>query len=669
MVSRRCSVAQRAGARNAAVLVLIWLAYSALARAETALSPFLDLFGPVDRSAFAGNGGLTVAVNPFGRISSCRWPSPGYHNQVSYRPCTAGSHSKNIPPSHGIMWGIRWGGKTNWVTGAPWRTTQVPADPASPTITTSATFGDTTIQARQAVLVHPVNDVMFTQLSIEDLSESSEIFWYSNFTPCTRLIPEAPIADWLLDDLNDFACIALEDGRILVHFRPKDPGSREWAEAQDIVTTATPEELDKQFKEGTWIAYTALEPVSGFQCGLADGEGCAFQQACDGALSNCPRAVGGANSVIRITPQKDADCLRATVVAAFGETLQQTLDRLQEGVECGFDNTVETARAHWEDVLNGVNTASDNSLASFQKQCLMHVIMATDRITNAIVRAPVNRPPPALNWPAQSAWAALALDMAGKNEWAAAHLEFLSATVRRTDAPGRPAGSLPAAVYANGEDALPSFVLDVDAVGWFLWIIWKHSTFLPPEERAGFLEQHWEPIELATDFLVNWNNPRTSEPLPSFRPSMLRDAQDLDLLAHVVMGLAGSLRIAETLGRVRPDVQRRLDRCQSLLIARLSDNEQPNLTTALWPLACVLNDTAVAGSEAQRRLQQVGEYEADEDRWALFCDLALMADGDPQMTADVRSLIRAELRRKGPPLFLLDSTSAAHAYIAIAAAF
>lgn len=520
-----------------------------------------DLFGSSDVTALSGNGGLTVGVNPFGRVSLCKWPSPGYSNQVRYRTravelvdgSTGGGAGPTPLTGDGLMWGVRVGGRTLWLRGGPWKTRQEYARVDSAAIRTYAECTAPPLAVMQEIFVHAAQDLLASRIEVRGAKEAPALYWYANFSPCTRVLPEIPLTDWLCDTLNDFAVFTPDEGKTLHHFRPRNPGARQWAAAEDFAA-APSNAAEFAFEDGVWIAAASPNDVAGFQCGLDNAASSALAQAEAGSLDGQPAAAGQCHSIMELAPQREADVYTASVFIAFAENKTQAEEILRDALAQGYDALREETEAHWKTRLASArlpSAAGSEVLASCRRD-LLTLIQCMDRDTGAIVRSPVVQPPYALDWPWAGAWITLALDTAGYHDLAGAHALFYTTVSRNEGKPGKPYGSLPAAAYANGAEGLPHLVLDTEATAWALASYWRHAGYLEEPRQLNFLSKTWDAARRGGDFLVNWVDSRNREPLHSFDVEAWCDRRSTRLLLTHFMGIDSAIKIAEALAQELP---------------------------------------------------------------------------------------------------------------------
>jgi hypothetical protein len=550
---------------------------------------FAAHWGPSDVTAISGNGALTVGVNPFGRLSSCRWPSPGYCDQLSYSVIDPLMPDRGVKPNHGAMGAIMIDDKMYWLTGAPWQVqSQEYADEESTIVKTKMTLErldaeSTPVEVIQTHFVHPELDLLVVQMQVRNLETLPRLFWYQNFTPCTHVLPELPLKDWALDFLNDFAVFSSNDR--LYHFRPSEPGQDDWRRAMHLAAKgAMPvawSVFDKDESNGSvWIGTASPNHIVSSHCGVDGMPDSAFAKVDAGGLSDMSAAVGQCNAALELVPARRRGAFRGTVYIAFGRDRADISATLDTALERGYSRLYGETQSHWKQWLEAAGLSlRDNANETIRRRALLTMAQAMDRQTGAIVRAPITQPPLALDWARNGAWINLALDTAGYHGLATRHSKFYLSALRKKRSPGAPRGSLPAASYSNGESALPNAVLDVEAVAWMLSGYWRHTLFLEASQRKGFLDSVWPGVEPATEFLASWTRGNNGAPFPSFQQDRLHDGDSDMLLLTTYMGLTSVSRMAEELGRPMNALGKtRLAEIESQLMFQLVQE------TALWSI-------------------------------------------------------------------------------------
>lgn len=646
------------------LLCACWLISSG-AVAGAQFPPAEEVFAARETSAVSGNGALTVCVNRFGQVTVCRWPSPSYYNQVRVE---MGSGEAG----RGLMWAIRTEAGTSWLGGEPWRTTQNYTSDESTVVETVCSLPDSPLTATQYVFVHPLRDILVARFEIRGLEKRPEVYWFANFSPCTRLMPELPVADWALDACNDFAVFTPDNGKTVYHFRPRKPGSSDWEKAESLAARRALGAEWTSFEEGVWIAYSSPERVSGFQCGTDDDVASAFVQAGSGLLGGSSVAVGQCNSAISIVPVQQEDTYVANVMISLGKSRTEADANLDYASERGYEVLREEAEQHWKNRLrSAVLPATDDPVIQTRcKRNLLTIIQCTDRDTGAIVRSPVVRPPLALDWPRHGAWITLALDLAGYRELAEKHTLFYTKAVRAKGERGKPFGSMPGALYANHVEGLPHLMLEADAVAWMLASFWRHASFLEGQERRAYLTKVRDAVDGSVEFLVGWADGRTREPLHSFDPYSWKDARSPKLLLTTYMGVDSALRITDALGQARPQEWSRRKRELAALIRFHCVDE-----TGAWKLGDIAPfwQEEIAETELppwddviERRLVSLEELDGFA-RARLFCDAAMTWHGRPEKLESLALFLRSAPAGNSPTrhdAFIPDALKAALEFVA-----
>jgi len=556
-------------------------------------------FGPADVTAISGNGRLTAGVNRYGRLSSCRWPSPGYHDQLRYQTVSRDQPALGVLPWHGAMWAIRIGSKLYWLTGEPWQATQTCRGETSTVIETSCTLPDTGVTVAQSLFVHPLLDVLVARIAVLGADSAPSVYWFQNFTPCTRLIPEVPVADWMLDRLNDFAAFAALDGQTLYHCRPPAPSAEDWSRAERLASKgAQPVEWavfdDEESGKGVWIATASPNPVAALQCGVDGSPAAPWAEIERGRLSGTRGATGSCQTALELAPQGEEQTFCATVFIAFGHGFEQVNTALDQALEWGCERLRADTEAYWNHWLAQAGLSlQGNAWETVRRRALLTIAQSTDRESGAVVRAPITQPPLAFASARAGAWVTLALDMAGYTALAGKHAQFYAGALRRQSRRGMPAGSLAAALYTNGIEAAPHPVLEVDAAAWMLSGLWRHARFLDEVERIVYLEPAWESVEAATDFLAGWTDGRSGAPYASFQSGQLCDGRSGSLLLGVLMGLESGRHIARALERTpNPDWVQRQRELDVLIRTQIINDGTPWTIEPTFPywLAGILED-------------------------------------------------------------------------------
>lgn len=645
--------------------MLAWViglgAVSSIAAGE--LDSLRRIYGVSDLATITGNGGLTVGADRRGVIMVCRWPSPSHYDQLGYRASSEDMAGKEGAPLQGLVWGVEAKDGPVWLTDPRWTVRQEYLHRSTTIMTTTASLAGTDISIRQIVFAHPDYDLLVIRLEISGVDSPPHLWWSADFSPCTRLIPELPLGDWFFDNQNDFAAFALEGPGGVCHFRPRAPGSEDWRRARRLAEHGGTVGEWASFGDGAWIVCTSLNPIRSVSC-VAGG--------------TSSSAVGDTRSVIEVAPVPAQDGFAATIIVGFGENFAQASEFVRVAQGAGYEALFQQTTDYWGRRLTEVSfvRANDFDTILLTVRALLTLLTATDRHTGAMVRSPATQPPLARDWPRHGVWMTYALDLAGLHAAAEAHIRFYAGIVRREHRPGKPLGSVPAAVYTNGVEAAPHVILDVEAAGLLLWLIHEHGAFVDAEQRVRYFESLWDIVALTGDFVAGWSDERRGMPVPAFDPDAFHDFASRGLLNAAQLGVASAVAVAESLGKPVPALWARRQRELDVLVRGLAlDDESAWGSTDAVPLAYgdVLGDNTI-----KRRLDEAVLARIDAlpslsglDAARAFGEAALLARRDPALLQRLRGAALGVMERAltvpstegdSIPAFP-DALSAAYCYI------
>ncbi|GMW00106.1 MAG: hypothetical protein AMXMBFR84_12440 [Candidatus Hydrogenedentota bacterium] len=601
------------------VLALIAAAASSYNVYQSSYPRLETLFGPVDCEAITGNGGLTAGFNSVGRLSVFRWPGPGGSNQIAYRTQPGKSPDLGVPACHGAIWGVEIGASIAWINATEWERVPLDSSEDVPIVETRLRHKKSGTLVTQTAFVHPSMDLLVLRIRVEGIDTSPKLHWYCNFSPSTRTVPELPLADWAWDDLNDFAIYLDDDAQTLVHFRPTDPGSGEWNEAQRMVLAQVPADEWRRFSQGTWIAIRPMEPLNRVMCGYGREPFSLWASMGDGVFDTTEAMVGSCAAAIEIEPEHIGDAYYGNVLVAVSNGVDSSHEILNGAMEKRFSGLMNETRTFWNQ-WNGTVALPEQgptNLRSFALSQLYTLHACRDKRKGAVIRAPYSQPPLAMDWPRHGVWQTLALDLAGLHVEAESHSMFYSDAVRKNDAKGKPLGTVPTALYGDGTDAMPHLVLDTEAVGWVLWSFWQHAQSISPNERTAYLEKVWESTDLAAMFLSSWADPLDGVPMYTYDEDVLREQRSFGFNVSVFMGMKAATAIAGELEKERLDWKQRTTELENLIRYQTFD-AQGN-----WK------------HNEGYRLALTGLLEPTDPRWAEAIERAFAIDRRPLTALEV----------------------------------
>ncbi|MCC6796709.1 MAG: hypothetical protein IT366_16435 [Candidatus Hydrogenedentes bacterium] len=509
---------------------------------SAALCIVVALLGAGDANdcvAMSGNGSLTIGFDSSGALSICRWPGTTAANQVTYSSVDAANR--------GGMWGVPREGGVDWLP-------EKYACNAVVTIAESGmpivTIAHESIGATETAFVCNDIDVAVFRLEFKEMPASNTAIWYSDFSPCTSVVRALPSSEWIFSARRDMVAFTQDD--TVYHARPNAPSSALWDDVKAwLAGGAAPYWFTKG--NGTWIAYAADTKFAGAACGAEHGENSAEAFAEASEWNAHARALGACASAAAIPV--DPGTRSATVYVALGETRADADGALSIARHRGFQALLDAARADWKErvQIGALPTDAGDGVAQLKARAEATLLTLADRNIGAVARGPQSRPATCVAVARNVSTIAYALDLAGHSEAATRLLKFYAHAVRTSDAPGAPAGSLPAQLYANGEEASPQVILDVQAPAWLLWSIWQHDARLPEQQREAYRKDLRKSVELAGDFLSNWSRAIRDTPAFSYDYIQKRDTHSVNTIAVVYAGLRAANAFMRASGEERTD--------------------------------------------------------------------------------------------------------------------
>jgi len=594
---------------------------------------------PAPPPVMSGNGCLTIGVDGGGSVSVCRWPGPGYCDQI--QPGRSGE---------GLTWIVRLGDKALRLGSGAWECSTGYADDDTTVCQSHMAVGGAGIRATLTTFVHARKDILVSRLVVEGADTPPLLYWLAGLSPRNQLIPELPLLSELSTAGGGFAVFTPNEGKTMFHFRPASPGTAEWARVDELVQSSMSSQAWAEFGKGVWMGSETLDDVRGFECGPEKDSLLSAVEWTPQNLKGATAARGPGYSIQAIAPSSEKGTYAATSITAFGEDVAQVETLLAYARGRSYEGLLDETRSYWRDRVGQASlpTGENIKLSNACRRDILTLLQSVNVRTGAVVVKPVGPSWQAIDRPRAGAWITLALDMAGYADLADSHTWFYARRLRERDARGAPAGSLPAALYANGKEAVPSIVLEPDTVAWMLAAIWRHAGFLDEQPRSTYLANQWGAVEQAATFLSGWADTLTREPLPSFNARKWRDTASTDLLLTSFMGMDSALRIATVLKKEVPDEwkNRKLDLDILLRFHCVAEGGRWKADTILPFWAPEFCEAGLPSWEAafDGSLASVPEN-IDAEFLEALCGAAMFWQDSPERLARLRSL----LDRTQPP--------------------
>ncbi|MEK7794436.1 MAG: hypothetical protein AAB353_07895 [Candidatus Hydrogenedentota bacterium] len=649
-----------------ALAIRIGALVAAIARPSVSADPDLARieadYGKSSIVAFAGNGGLTIGLDLVGRIAMCRWPSPSFYDHV----WSDGTETQ------GIVFGVEVEGEVIWATDKRWKIVTEYSQPGASVLISQGSLDGSEIRFREFVTVHPNSDAMVVRFEIIGAPSPPTLHVWANFSPCTRKLPELPLATVRREALMDFAAFIDPKAQRSYHFRPFHPNAAKWRHAERLRDESASVGERSSFREGVWISSGASQssllivdsPVPSNLIALE----AASEEDGDGFVT------GDTYSHFRIRMEPSASAYTATWAAAFAGDYRSATDGLNK-VLAESAATVEKLRVDSDDELSAALRQRFNGPGDEERNLLARAFLTLaglrDKRSGSVVRGPSALPPLARDWPRFGAWIALAFDAAGRPDWTEELLKFYIQRVRDSDLPGKPAGSIPSALYADGTPATPEVELDLEAVGLMLWAVGRYASASAPDRDPDFLDAVWPRLLRAADFLAAWADPRTGRPWHAIEPGLDHDSRSRRHVVAAYMGLEAAIGIAQSRSEAPPPGWlRQFARLEARLLGMWKDGEPTIEIGDLFPF--ILVDVPSFGGVARFQGNERTRIEAlpkldGVDAARTLCELAFLYRSDQKRIESLRPSVLPVLRAalattndNNPP----DALAAAYALVA-----
>ena len=662
------------------------------------------IFGPTNVRGALGNGGLSAAFSGRGEVTVLRWPSPSYTDHLSYLTPVFDLAAREKPrlgaePNMGIFAGLvlRTGGATvvTWLRDDPWVSTQRYRTDDSNVLVTDFTHPELHIDVTLTSFVPPDRDVLVLRYAVTARKhfgvDEASLIVFENLAPCLDMIPNLPVADWLLDSRNDFA--ALYDSRedALVHFRPDggkgllcllDPLLADPPPDIQTEVNAFVDDLDGTFGDGVYIAVGSPRRSAGHQVGFDAHRACTegpswgheaedayLDAGTDGVLSGSPVAACQANAAFAWDLDLSDGGDAVTVHLAFsdhagGGGSDGALDRLAAAREEPYGRLLGETDVWWSDWLSRARLPkADPCVERVAKRTLISIKTGTDRETGAIVASLSVQPPYALDWPRDGAFINHALDLAGYPEMVTRHNLFYAQVQRKEPLRNplgemiAPAGTFATNYYADGTEGGP-IPFEIDNAGLAVWTLADHRTFLEGAERAAYLEAVWPAIRLGATELARCRDEATGLQCYANEDDNPVLTRTLQGAVAVYTALTAALEAAGEVGETGENIELWSTRREELREAILDTfwldarghfdggERHPRRPGAwlIWPARLLPYDDPRMKSHARYLFELVAPNLRKETAGSLYDSEAIMALARIWKTGEDREKIRWALR-------------------------
>ena len=530
--------------------------------AAQAIDRIEHTFGVTAMTAMSGNGGLSVGLSERGEITVLSWPSPSFHDHVDHTTAN-GEDARDLPlfgaePDRGVFTGIAFddgsGPTVSWVRDAEWEHEQAYVDDTSAFVRQAARHSDNGISVFEFTGADRDRDVLLRRTTVQRADDSPlervTLLAYSNLAP--QLQRPADLADLPVypppeasDDSHDFLAFWDAENSLLVHLAPEEVRrdttlltpllAEAWDEAMwaDQGLAQAREFVRESLGDGVYLAIAPSTTPDGVQVGFQNDRPCsggsdfawtpqsAWDDAQDGVLSGSPVAGCHANAVFAWTLEFGAPGTHVTIdvdwFLAAASNHDAAVELAGSARDEGFDRAAERTDAAWDAWVSELATP-DNlgaELVAFSQRTLIALKQGMDRETGAMVASIARQPGYSLDWPRDSTFFNLALDVAGAFDDVRTHNQFLHDVQNREPVTldlGGPAAQVispPGAwlmnFWADGQPSTASLLntFEIDEVGLMMWNYVAHAAFAGNDNlRRDELAAHWGSIERGANLLA-----------------------------------------------------------------------------------------------------------------------------------------------------------------------
>jgi len=284
-----------------------------LERLPARVNPIEAGLGATNANAAVGDGALTATVSHCGELTSVKWPSPSFYDQLQY--VSQNAEDARLQPHlgalegmgafAGIAWETAAGPGFSWLRDPAWEVDQRYTRSTSGVVRTAFRHSGLRLRVVQYTFVLPGRDVLVNHFEVERESgspvQSARVLFYANFAPSKKRLPFFPVGDTGLDYRNDFALLYDAREEAFLHYLPA--GVEEFTELLDPASPYAPDfsRLNPVLRsppadpaafrdavqalvdglpaedDGVYLAFAAHAGDDGFQAGFDDSEQCLHQ--------------------------------------------------------------------------------------------------------------------------------------------------------------------------------------------------------------------------------------------------------------------------------------------------------------------------------------------------------------------------------------------------------
>jgi len=502
--------------------------------------------GTTNAAASLGNGRLSVEISPWAQLTVVRWPSPLYGQQLRYytlpgnlarpvrivdvsapkdwrrygypqEPCASmGSRAGVMSDSNTVV----------WAGDAGWESERLFFPRDSMNLTTWLSRKDAfypRISSMVAVdFVDPDKDVLVRRFTVTG-EKSKRFFYHATMAP---VLADPAEGNGYTSKNAGFATLYLAADQVVISFKPKTKAGTEPKKLTSVPESAAT--LDALYPEGgTFVAWGLIEKISGFQvgadrCQTAVPVGAplgGYDNASTGKLSGNALFNGPADAALSYDLPSTQS--RVTVVMAFATSAAKAVAMVNEERAEGSDGLRSRSEAAWQKLAQPIHLPqqADSVTKRVIQRSVLNLLAAQDQESGAIVASISAQPPYHYDYPRDSAFFDLMLDLAGFPDRVSRHHLFFTRT-QYTKKLGfapvwmfnfrspffDPSGNWPQKMSTDGSSPTNFHInpCEIDETALTVWNFWRHEKVLPEAQRAKYREDMKVTFLRAADNLLKW---------------------------------------------------------------------------------------------------------------------------------------------------------------------
>jgi|GEM_PF-3907304 len=528
-------------------LILFLVSISLQLQSQKTNLPIMELlFGAASTNAVVGNTRLTAGISKYGELVAMRWPCPSYFDQLNYKtlyPMPLGRKVEDYNKYYnagerqgsfaGLKYKIDGKEKITWLRSEEWQQKQGYYSNDAPMVVT--TFSNLQLGIKVIITdwVDHQLDVLQRKFNIEIDQTSSplkdvQLVHVTNMAPCNKKKLFDATVEWVDDSKNGFATLYNKSRDAFLSFVPekedksKLPLSSSSDKDIDDFVQSIPAIFPSIYTSGESIITTKA-----IYCAISSDRHTAAISLIEDKSKRepLPDLTKPYNNKIALGP---AMCVsyydilsdntkkdEITISFSFATNAQDAFNNIKKIK--GRSSLNETNK-YWVNKLSKakIPAIKDELAYNTLKRTLINTLVSINADAGMISGSATSAQPPYTSgWTRDGAVLGLMLDCAGFTKEAEDNALFYAKVQRKYDGqdcrkPDKQIcykGTWQHCYYADGK---PSWVYDmeIDQVGWGLFIFYSHSLFLSPEQKKEYLKKIESNIKMAADFLVDFKDPK-----------------------------------------------------------------------------------------------------------------------------------------------------------------